>query len=267
MVRPSVILLFVIGMGMSSSVLARSRWQSPDCDSCRTVVEQFYKGWEVTIAGLAANGTYEDQVGKAPKIVYNQHIEDFLQGFCDSQWMKGYSDYIGDGCKRIMKEHHRPIVGKFLHEEERLGTTGRRTTRPQRIQAICKDLVKVCPQYPSAKNQVTSRKDRCQACRGVVSDALYILRRSKLGALQPTGLRKKRMELYEMLDNMCPEMYFRHSDEPEVYDDVCQEMWEDEDTILGELTRRASDSETTGRLCSESFSYCSADAGKDKEDL
>jgi hypothetical protein len=106
-------------------------------------------GWnrEVTIAGLAANGTYEDQVGKAPKIVYNQHIEDFLQvqtmlatrsilflhvlsmpryftlflvcwgervsllflngyclisslldqGFCDSQWMKGYSDYIGDG--------------------------------------------------------------------------------------------------------------------------------------------------------------------------
>ena len=28
-----------------------------------------------------------------------------------------------------MKEHHGPIVDKFLHEEERLGTTGKRTTR------------------------------------------------------------------------------------------------------------------------------------------
>ena len=71
---------------------------------------------EVTISGLAANGTYENQAGKAPKIVYNQHIEDYLQvvyctrlptlmcssslngqGFCGSKWMQGYADYIGDG--------------------------------------------------------------------------------------------------------------------------------------------------------------------------
>lgn len=182
--------------------------------------------------------------------------------------MKGYADYIGDGCKRIMKEHHRPIVGKFLHEEERLGTTGKRTTRPERIMAICKDMVKVCPAYPSSKNQVKSKADKCNACRGVVADALYIIRRSKLGELTPSAIKKKKMEMFELLEPLCSEIYFRHSDEPEVYDDVCQEMWEEEDTVMGELLRRDSDAETAARTCSRAYSFCPADGkGQDKEDL
>ena len=95
-----LVLVIVVGiLGTAPCTEARSRWQDPDCEACRTIVEQFYKGWsvfcfrqchiflmtgyetirEVTISGLAANGTYESQAGKAPKIVYNQHIEDYLQ--------------------------------------------------------------------------------------------------------------------------------------------------------------------------------------------
>jgi predicted translin family RNA/ssDNA-binding protein len=29
-----------------------------------------------------------------------QDIEDYLQGFCDSEYMKGFADYIGEGLRR-----------------------------------------------------------------------------------------------------------------------------------------------------------------------
>ena len=83
---------------------AKAKYSSPECESCRTVVEQFYKGWfsqthvscegcphadtpsfyppdrgtifsrrrEKVVHGLAANGTFESRAGAAPKITYNQ---------------------------------------------------------------------------------------------------------------------------------------------------------------------------------------------------
>ena len=39
-----------------------------------------------------------------------QEIEDYLQGFCDSKYMQDTADYIKDGCRTFMKDHHRPMV-------------------------------------------------------------------------------------------------------------------------------------------------------------
>mmetsp|Transcript_32617 Transcript_32617/g.67371 ORF Transcript_32617/g.67371 Transcript_32617/m.67371 type:complete len:275 (+) Transcript_32617:154-978(+) len=239
--------------------------RSNDCDTCRTIVERFYQGWEKTISRLAADGTFESRPGGAPKITYNQDIEDYLQGFCDSEYMKDLASFVDDGCRRIMKEHHRAIVGKFLHGEERYGATLTKTDRPERVMSVCRDIAHVCPTFPLPHLEVKAKEDKCNACKSTVADALYLIRRSRLGALTDKALKKKRLDVYELLENLCTETYYRHDDMPDVHNTVCSDMFEeDEDGIIDTLVSlfpsslsSSSDAHAQRKICASSLSYCS----------
>ncbi|KAJ1484676.1 hypothetical protein T484DRAFT_1947349 [Baffinella frigidus] len=237
---------------------------SAGCEACRTLVEQFYKGWEKTISNLAADGTFESRPGQAPKIVYNQQIEDYLQGFCASEYMKGYAGYVNDGCEKIMKKFKRGIVGKFLHGEERYGTEGVKSLRPERINDVCTTLAKACPALPPPAAAVVSIADKCGACKGVVTDALFIMRRDRLiHDNKPETLRKRKLEVFELLEPMCMDAFHRHTDFPAVYNSVCLEMWEeDEEGLIGALVLSGGGGWKTGdahrAVCADAFSYCTA---------
>jgi len=236
----------------------KTKYTSGECDSCRTVVEQFYKGWEKVVHGLAADGTYESRSGAAPKITYNQDIEDYLQGFCDSEYMKGYAEYIGDGCKTFMKNHHRPMVGKFLHGEEKFSSSLSKTQKPARIRSVCTELGKVCPAWPPAELEVKSKQDACNACQGVVMDAAFLLRRSTFGELSASALKKKKLEIFDMLENLCLDTYTRHDDEPTARHDVCAHMWEeDEDEMIDTMIKHFKDTTAAVQaMCVDKFEFC-----------
>jgi len=112
-----------------------------------------------------------------------QDIEDYLQGFCDSEYMKGYADYIGDGCKRFMKAHHRPMVGKFLHGEEKFAASLSKTKKPERIRSVCTDLGKgflprcVLLAYPAMRRNL---------CPHSCLPLLLLLNISRLSRLSPS---------------------------------------------------------------------------------
>eukprot|EP00287_Rhodomonas_sp_CCMP768_P011938 CAMPEP_0196721316 /NCGR_PEP_ID=MMETSP1091-20130531/3918_1 /TAXON_ID=302021 /ORGANISM="Rhodomonas sp., Strain CCMP768" /LENGTH=249 /DNA_ID=CAMNT_0042062761 /DNA_START=72 /DNA_END=821 /DNA_ORIENTATION=- len=238
--------------------MAEPKVKSDDCDTCRTIVEQFYKGWEKVISGLAADGTFESRPGGAPKITYNQDIEDYLQGFCDSEYMKGYAPYVDEGCRRIMKQHHRPIVGKFLHGEERYGSALVRTERPQRILSVCTELVAACPAMPPPAQAVTAKTDRCAACQRTVADAQFVVRRSRFGQLRGAALAKRKLDLLDLFEPLCLDAYTRHDDYPETINSVCSDMWEqDEDAFMdGIIQHWGDDAGAVREICVESFSVC-----------
>jgi len=235
--------------------------RSPKCDSCRTMVEQFYEGWEKTITELAADGTFEKQPGGAPKITYNQEIEDFLVGFCESKHMKGYAPYITQGCRDMMKSHRREIVGKFLHEEEMMGSTGKRTMKPRRIRQVgggggMKGITAYCIDDSVPGPAVTARKDKCNACRGVVEDALFAVRRSWLGyTVDKKGVRaKRRLDFGEMLEPLCNHIFNRYDDEPEDRHSFCIDiMEEDEDAFLSAVL---DGEDAVNKVCVKTMKVC-----------
>jgi len=261
-----VLLALALGGFSGAAAKAGTKYASPECDSCRTVVEQFYVGWEKVVHGLAANGTFESRAGSAPKITYNQDIEDYLQGFCGSEYMRSFDDYIKAGCREFMKAHHRPMVGKFLHGEEKFSAGLSKSQKPQRIRDVCTSLGHVCPSWPPPELTLTEQnQDKCIACQGVVMDATYVLRRSKHGAMTQKALQKKKVEVFELLENLCLETYVRHDDHPHLRNEVCMHMWEeDEDEIIDALVKHhGADAQkqleaAVGALCVDKFEFCKA---------
>uniref|UniRef100_A0A7S0U5A9 Saposin B-type domain-containing protein n=1 Tax=Hemiselmis andersenii TaxID=464988 RepID=A0A7S0U5A9_HEMAN len=243
----------------------RSTW----CDACRTTIEQFYEGWEQTITGLAADGTFEKQPGGAPKIVYNQQIEDFLQSFCDSKHMKGFSRYITEGCKTMMKNHHREIVGKFLHEEEMMGTSGKRTMRARKIRQVCggggtRGLTRTCIDDSIRAPRLMEKDDACKACLGVVEDAQFLLRRSWLGdEAHRAALPKRRLEVAELMEPLCTQVFNRYDDEPEARQEHCVEMMDEkEDEFIKAII---SSDQPAVDVCVKEMEWCSK--GQIKEEF
>jgi len=41
--------------------------------------------------------------------------------------------------------------------------------KPDRIRSVCTEMVKVCPSLPLPHREVKSKRDKCNACQGVVS--------------------------------------------------------------------------------------------------
>lgn len=89
-------------------------------------------------------------------------------------------------------------------------------------------------------------------------DASFLLRRSRLGDLTVSGLKKKRLELFDLLDNLCLDTYTRHDDEPTVRHDVCAHMWEeDEDEVIDTMIAHSKQHhEAVKALCIDKFAYC-----------
>lgn len=64
-----------------------------------------------------------------------------------------------------MGENKRAIVGKFLHEEEMMGTVGKRTMRPKRIRDVCgggggKGIAGFCAADSIRSPFIKDKKDR-----------------------------------------------------------------------------------------------------------
>jgi len=109
-----------------------------------------------------------------------------------SDYMKPFAPYIKEGCERIMKVHHRKIVGLFLHGEEQYGKAGVKSNRPERVGKVCTEMVKACPALPVKQLAVASDKDTCGACKSVVADALFLLKRDNIFAsLAPKAFKKR----------------------------------------------------------------------------
>ena len=47
--RETLLVTVIAIISIDSPVFARSKWQDNDCEACRTIVEQFYKGWFVLL--------------------------------------------------------------------------------------------------------------------------------------------------------------------------------------------------------------------------
>ena len=110
-----------------------------------------------------------------------------------------------------MEKHKREIVGKFLHSEEMMGTSGKSTMRPSRIRSVCggsgeRGISGYCAEKSVRALAIKGRQDKCMACRGVAADAEYVLRRSKLGSIAPSVLKKKKLELFDLLEPLCNDM-------------------------------------------------------------
>jgi hypothetical protein len=132
------------------------------CDACRTLVERFTVGWENVIRDQAQGGRADSRTNSAPAITcahlpalrsrvthcrYNQDIEDYLQGFCKSDYIAPpFSEAIRKGCSSIMDVHKREVVATFLSVTEQIGSHGKTTRGPTRLRRICESLSNSCNQ-------------------------------------------------------------------------------------------------------------------------
>jgi len=150
------------------------------------------------------------------------------------------------------------MVGKFLHGEEKFATSLSKSQKPERVRSVCDTLGKVCPAWPPLELQVKSAADKCGACQGVVLDAVYLLRRSRLSELAASALKKKKLEVFELMENLCLDTYTRWDDEPTVRFDVCTHMWEeDEDEVIDATVKHSEDEKRAAHaLCVERFALC-----------
>jgi hypothetical protein len=81
------------------------------------------------------------------KTRYNQEIEDYLQGFCKSDYIAPpFSEAIRKGCSSIMDVHKREVVATFLSVTEQIGSHGKTTRGPTRLRRICDSLTNSCDQ-------------------------------------------------------------------------------------------------------------------------
>lgn len=93
-----------------------------------------------------------------------------------------------------------------------------------------------------------------------MSDASYLLRRSRFGPLTKSALAKRKLDLLELFDSLCTDVYLRHDDFPETHNAVCSDLWEeDEDMFIDGLIKAWGKEEGTAgeAICGESFGVCS----------
>jgi hypothetical protein len=190
------------------------------CDACRTLVERFTVGWEDVIREQAHGGKADQkQSTSPPAITYNQEIEDYLQGFCKSDYIAPpFSEDIRRGCSAIMDVHKREVVATFLSVTEQIGAHGKPTRGPTRLRRICEQLTSSCSQAYTNVSKLT----KCEACVRVLSDAHFVLRRRVTPAHALSSI-----EATDVLDTLCSDSYRRYDDSPRLMEKVCEEMMDD----------------------------------------
>eukprot|EP00802_Teleaulax_amphioxeia_P026189 Tamp_27204.p4 GENE.Tamp_27204~~Tamp_27204.p4 ORF type:complete len:106 (-),score=31.99 Tamp_27204:66-383(-) len=91
-------------------------------------------------------------------------------------------------------------------------------------------------------------------------DAVFSLRRSRLSELSESALKKKKLEVFDLMENLCLDTYTRWDDEPTIRFDVCTHMWEeDEDAVIDAIVKHREDERAAANaLCVEQFALCKA---------
>lgn len=217
---------------------------SVKCDSCRSMLERFTSGWEKVVSKQASQGRADAKDGP-PTITYNQEIEDYLRGFCSSEEMKDFSPAIRNECEAVMEEHRRQVVATFLSVPEKIGSVGRKTKGAERFRKICGELAGVCDTNFTEMGKLS----RCEACRRVVADAHFVLRRTHVGAAANDAYTAA-----DLLEPLCSDAWKRYDDDPRKVDDVCEAI---QDEHMDDLVKavRQDDQPDTIAVCSN-LGFC-----------
>ena len=236
--------LSLLSIVLSASSAAAARVVTAEahaaCDACRTLVERFTLGWEDVIRDQAHGGKADNKANSVPAITYNQEIEDYLQGFCNSDYIAPpFSAAIRKGCSSIMDVHKREVVATFLSVSEQIGSHGKTTRGPTRLRRICDGLASSCNHAyvrcrvsPGTEAERTrdflcrytnvTKLSKCEACHRVVADAHFMLRRRVTPAHALSSI-----EATDALESLCSDAYRRYDDSPRLVEKVCEDVMEE----------------------------------------
>ena len=65
-------------------------------------------------------------------------------------------------------------------------------------------------------------------------------------------------QVFDLMENLCLDVFTRHDDEPTVTHDVCTHMWEeDEDEIIDAVIKHKDEAAVAKALCVDKFNFCS----------
>ena len=227
-----------IGGSSGDDVLAHRLGQreSPYCDACSTVLEEFYGSWVTTMMRQVGAAEVRGGGSAPPAVTYNDDTEAMVQGFCSNRTVSQiassppvYAPHVRLACERIMSLKKRELVGQFLSAE----LDGR--ILPGKNALVCGEWLGACPRQARGKNG----EGRCGVCRTLLEDLAFEARRAV--PPPPSASREgARSRLSRHLDHVCQNMYYRR---PLKRDDVdtCEDLVDDHreqilDTRLGTAT-------------------------------
>ena len=214
-------------------VLARRRGEreSPFCDACSTVLEEFYGAWVTTMMKQINQAEARDGGAAPPAVTYNDDTEEMVQGFCTNRSTSRinvappvYGPHVKQACHRIMKLKKRELVGQFLSAE----LDGR--ILPEKNAVVCGEWMGACPRVARGKTV----GGKCGVCRAMVEDLAFEARRAA-----PTGTHLSaatardmtRKNIAGLLDEVCQNSYYRR---PLKRDDVdlCEDFVDDHKEVI-----------------------------------
>jgi FK506-binding protein 2 len=222
------------GNGDSSDILAvrMGARDSPYCDACSTVLEEFYGSWVTTMMRQVNKAEARGGGSAPPAVTYNDDTEAMVQSFCTNRSVSQinaqppvYVAHVKQACERIMKMKKRELVGQFLSAE----LDGR--ILPEKNAVICGEWLGACPRKGRGKNA----GGKCGVCRLMVEDLAFEIRRSAPPTV--SGKDAVRTRVRSHLEHVCQNAYYRR---PLKRDDVdlCEDLVDDHrelilDTYIG----------------------------------
>jgi len=226
---------------------------SPYCDACNTVVEEFYEAWLLSLKGQNDKVQTKDGGSSAPSLTYNDETEAMVQSFCTNATVSRisrkniYKSHVKPACERIMLGHKREIVGKFLATE----LHGRAV--PDKKDFICNGMVAVCP---SSKGNVVGGE--CQMCRATMQDIAYEVRRGHLA-----NQAKAERQVRDVLQRVCAYTYYRHRQKGGDLQEACDDLVDEHTNrivkeVLGGISGENSWKEIERTICVDVAGKCPA---------
>ncbi|EKX54197.1 hypothetical protein GUITHDRAFT_132590 [Guillardia theta CCMP2712] len=213
------------------------------CDACRRSLEAMHHDWGPLVSRLAAAGIISPG-GTASLSSENAESSNAMMKICSSSYMNALSNISRADCARVWHGHK--IVSRhfslFASWCKRSSDQSRdlsikeiqdcanqwsskvpngRLGLHEKIMGFCSDepgsVMKVCgferTGWQAKKRLARSEQYHptvCEACEGIVDDMAFVLRTSSLGQAPAAALRKRSLDLSELLEPLCTDSYNRH---------------------------------------------------------
>ena len=200
---------------------------SPYCDACSTVLEEFYGSWVTTMMKQVNQAESRGGGSAPPAVTYNDDTEAMVQSFCFNRSVSQinaappvYAPHVKTACERIMKLRKRELVGQFLSAE----LDGR--ILPEKNAVVCGEWLGACPRRPRSKNT----GGKCGVCRLMVEDLAFETRRA--AGLGPGASKDAvRTKVASQFEHVCQNAYYRR---PLKRDDVdtCEDLIDDHRELI-----------------------------------
>ena len=201
---------------------------SPYCDACSTVLEEFYGSWVTTMMKQVNSAEARGGGSAPPAVTYNDDTEAMVQSFCTNRSVSQinsappvYVPHVKLACERIMKLRKRELVGQFLSAE----LDGR--ILPEKNAVVCGEWLGACPRQARGKNT----GGKCGVCRLMVEDLAFETRRSFFASSSVSKDATVRTRVGSHLEHVCQNAYYRR---PLKRDDVdvCEDLVDDHRELI-----------------------------------